>query len=88
MSASWDSIQIMGFYFKSLGYSSVDHFVSNMYQNEARHLVAFVRFLEVNNLIRPLKQKDWHTFARGYNGHEFMQNNYHIKLEQAYDRYR
>lgn len=87
MSASWGSFQIMGFHYRSLGYSNVDHFVSNMYQNEARHLDAFGRFLEVNNLIRPLKEKDWHKFARGYNGPGYMQNNYHVKLEKAFEKY-
>jgi hypothetical protein len=87
MSASWGSFQIMGFHYKSLGYFSIDHFVSNMYQKEAKHLEAFGRFLEVNNLIRPLKERDWHSFARGYNGPGYKQNNYHIKLQQAYERH-
>jgi len=87
MSASWGSFQIMGFHYKSLGYTSVDHFVSSMYQKEAKHLDAFGRFLEVNNLIKPLKEKDWHRFARGYNGPGYLKNKYHEKLESAYQRY-
>lgn len=86
-SASWGSFQIMGFHFRSLGYSSVDHFVAGMYQKEAKHLEAFGRFLEVNNLIRQLKEKDWHKFARGYNGSGYRQNNYHIKLQEAFEKY-
>lgn len=86
-SASWGSFQIMGFHFRSLGYSSVDHFVAGMYQKEAKHLDAFGRLLEVNNLIRPLKEKDWHKFARGYNGSGYMQNNYHTKLQEAFEKY-
>lgn len=86
-SASWGCFQIMGYHFSSLGYSSIDAFVASMYQKEAKHLVAFGRYLEANNLINALKQRDWHTFARGYNGPGYMENNYHIKLENAYQRY-
>jgi len=40
-SASWGMFQIMGFHYKHLGYSSVDQFVSAMYEHEREHLKAF-----------------------------------------------
>lgn len=86
-SASWGCFQIMGYHYSSLGYSSVDAFVASMYQKEAKHLLAFGRYLEANNLVNALKNKDWHKFARGYNGPGYLDNNYHIKLDNAYQRY-
>lgn len=86
-SASYGSYQIMGFHYESLGYLSVDHFVSQMYEHERNHLKAFGKFLEVNNLIKYIKALDWAKFARGYNGPAYESNNYDTKLERAYNRY-
>ncbi|TYP72191.1 N-acetylmuramidase domain-containing protein [Aquimarina intermedia] len=83
-SASWGSFQIMGFHYESLNYASIDEFVSTMYISEAKHLDAFGRFLEFNNLIHPLRDKNWKVFARGYNGSSYAKNNYDTKLERAY----
>lgn len=85
--ASWGSFQIMGFHWKSLGYSSVDHFVSTLYEHEREHLKAFGKFLEVNNLLRFLKSRDWTRFALGYNGSGQAANKYDERLENAYKRY-
>ncbi|GAA3511872.1 N-acetylmuramidase family protein [Aquimarina addita] len=87
-SASWGSFQIMGFHYKSLGYDSIDSFVSDMYEDEGKHLDAFGKFLEVNNLIRHLKNKDWEAFAKGYNGPGYKKNKYDTKLRDAYNKYK
>ncbi len=34
-----------------------------------------------------LKNKDWGTFARLYNGPAYAQNKYDIKLAEAYQKY-
>ncbi|QGY47053.1 DUF3380 domain-containing protein [Maribellus comscasis] len=86
-SASWGAFQIMGYHFKSLGYPSVDDFVTKMYEHEREHLGAFGRYLEKNNLIRHLKSKNWASFARGYNGPLYAKNKYDVKLEKAYLRF-
>lgn len=87
-SASWGSFQIMGFHYQSLGYATVDLFVSAMYENEGKHLEAFGKFLEVNNLIRHLKNKNWASFAKGYNGSGYKKNKYDTKLANAYTKYK
>lgn len=87
-SASWGCFQIMGFHAKNLGYPSVEHFVSEMYGHERDHLKAFGLFLDKNNLIKHLKNKDWAKFAKGYNGASYKKNKYDVKLEQAYLRYK
>ncbi|GGZ17405.1 peptidoglycan-binding protein [Echinicola pacifica] len=86
-SASWGSFQIMGYHAKTLGYSSVDDFVSKMQLHEREHLDAFGRFLEVNQLIRLLKDKNWQGFAKRYNGPLYARNKYDERLQKAYDRY-
>jgi peptidoglycan hydrolase-like protein with peptidoglycan-binding domain len=86
-SASWGLFQIMGFHWKSLGYASVQEFVDKMYQSEGEQLMAFVRFIEVNNLVRFLKVRDWAGFARRYNGPGYRANRYDVKMAQAYKQY-
>ncbi|UOB18746.1 N-acetylmuramidase domain-containing protein [Abyssalbus ytuae] len=86
-SASWGAFQIMGYHYNSLGYNSIDDFVKKMYDHEREHLRAFGKFLEVNNLIRHLKNKDWTKFAKGYNGTGYKLNKYDEKLEKAYKKY-
>ena len=95
-SASWGLFQIMGYHWKSLGYSSIESFVSKMKKNEANQLEAFVRFLKKNKLDRVLRLKngqktlvldDFRNFARRYNGSAYAKNHYHTKLQKAYSRY-
>lgn len=86
-SASWGAFQIMGYHFKSLGYPSIDDFVSKMYESEREHLNAFGKFLDVNHLIRFLQSKNWASFARAYNGPSYATNKYDVKLQNAYKRY-
>lgn len=86
-SASWGAFQIMGYHYKALGYTSIDSFVSKMYEDEGKHLEAFGKFSETNNLIRHLKNKNWAAFAKGYNGSGYKQNKYDEKLAKAYNTY-
>lgn len=90
--ASWGAFQIMGFHYKKLGYATVDHFVSEMYEHESEHLKAFGKFITINKfngkpLIDWLKEKNWAKFANGYNGAGYKQNKYDIKLQKAYEKY-
>lgn len=85
--ASWGAFQIMGYHYRSLGYESIETFVSKMKDHEREHLRAFGKFLDVNNLIRHLINKDWTKFAKGYNGISYKVNKYDEKLKAAYERY-
>jgi hypothetical protein len=86
-SASWGSFQIMGFHAKPLGYNDTADFVSKMEINEGEHLKAFGRFLEVNKIVTHLKNKNWASFAKAYNGAGYKQNKYDEKLAKAYAKY-
>lgn len=86
-SASWGAFQIMGYHYKSLGYTDIDEFVSKLSDHEREHLKAFGKFLEANNLIVHLQNKSWTKFARRYNGPAYKKNQYDKKLEKAYLKY-
>jgi len=86
-SASWGLFQIMGFNALSIGYKSVDEFVEKMNQNEGEHLKAFGLFLEKNNLLSILRNKNWASFALKYNGPAYKTNKYDEKLMRAYHKY-
>lgn len=86
-SVSWGAFQIMGFHATTLGYPTVEYFVSDMYEHERKHLKAFGLFLQKNQLIQALKDKNWAKFARGYNGTGYKKNKYDEKLAKAFQKY-
>lgn len=87
-SCSWGLGQVMGYHWKSLGYESLQAFINDMYESEAKQLEAMIRFIKVNGLLLALKNKDWVKFARGYNGSGYAKNKYHIKLANTYAKYK
>lgn len=87
-SASWGAFQIMGYHWNYLGYESLQQFVNAMYRSEASQLDAFVRFiLRDHRLVKALQTKDWETAARIYNGPAYKKFNYHIKMQEAFNRF-
>jgi hypothetical protein len=86
-SASWGTFQIMGFNYKLCGHSSILHYIDSSYLSEGEHLKAFASFITSAGLLGHLKNKDWASFAKGYNGPEYKQNNYDAKLEAAYKKH-
>lgn len=86
-SASWGLGQVMGYHWKALGYSSLQAFINAMYKDEASQLDAMCRYIKVNNLVNALKNKDWKSFARGYNGAAYAKNSYDVKLGNAYKKW-
>ena len=86
-SASWGLGQVMGYHWKALGYPSLQAFINAMYKDEASQLDAMCRYIKVNNLVNALKNKDWKSFARGYNGAAYAKNSYDVKLGNAYKKW-
>lgn len=86
-SASYGLFQIMGFHFKSLGYDDILQFVADMKENEGKQLHLFGKFIEVNNLLKYLKQHQWADFAKRYNGAGYLANKYDTKLAAAYKKF-
>ncbi|TCB67381.1 N-acetylmuramidase family protein [Acinetobacter sp. ANC 4216] len=86
-SASWGIGQVMGYHWHALGYLSLQTFINAMYKDEASQLDAMCRYIKVNNLVNALKNKDWKSFARGYNGAAYAKNSYDVKLGNAYKKW-
>lgn len=87
MSTSFGAFQIMGFNYKTCGYSDIVEFVRAMEQSEINHLRAVVKFLANTGILHNLKSKDWEKVAEMYNGTGYALNNYHIKLENYYNEF-
>lgn len=83
-SASWGAGQIMGFNHKMAGSDTPQAFVEAMTISEGAHLYAMARFIVANGLQRHLRDLNWASFARGYNGTGYERNGYHTKLKAAY----
>lgn len=82
-SASWGMFQIMGYHWKTLDYPSLQAFINAMYRDEGGQLDAFVRFIKADpRLLRALKNQDWSTFARIYNGP--ATKGYDVKMADAF----
>ncbi len=86
-SASWGLGQIMGSHFEKLGYESPTAMVETFANSEGAHLKGIADFLLAEGLDEALRQKDWATFARVYNGPNYAINRYDEKLSSFYDRY-
>ncbi|HSW17537.1 MAG TPA: N-acetylmuramidase family protein, partial [Ramlibacter sp.] len=85
---SWGRFQILGDNFKLAGFTSVQNFVGAMYMSERDQLQAFSSFVQNRGLVDALRNKDWATFARGYNGPRYQENHYDDKMFNAYKAYR
>ncbi len=87
LATSYGAFQIMWFNYKISGFDSVEQFVEWMKTPEWQ-MDAFAGFIEWNPRIhKALQQKDWPTFAHGYNGPAYKQNNYDNKMAAAYNKY-
>lgn len=83
----WGMFQIGGFNYKLCGTESLEEFERLMSRSERDQLELFAKFLINSGLDKPLKAKDWTTFARRYNGPGYAKKGYHTKLAQAYRKY-
>lgn len=87
-SCSWGAYQIMGFHWKLLGFNSIFEFVEKMSSSERGQLECFVRFIKANPLLlKAIRNDDWPTFAKNYNGPAYRKNNYDVKLTQAFKKF-
>ena len=86
-SASFGLFQIMGFNYKLAGYDTVEHYVAAQQESELNQLTAFVNFVKNTKLIEHLKTQDWAAFAKGYNGAQYAQNQYDVKLKAAFTKF-
>ena len=87
-SASYGLFQIMGNNYKLCGYNSAKEFYQALSKNEDNHLYAFVKFIKNRGIDGYLRQKNWKKVAYYYNGPCYAANQYDLKLQNAYNRYK
>ncbi|MEO1702766.1 MAG: N-acetylmuramidase domain-containing protein [Pseudomonadota bacterium] len=87
-SCSWGIGQVMGAHWKTLGFSSPQALVREARSGVSGQVTLMVRFVERNELLPFLKNRDWAGFARRYNGPAYRKNRYDEKMAAAYARYR
>ena len=87
-SASWGVGQVMGFNHKIVGYATVGAFVADMMKGERYQLDAMVKFLLDNpKLVKAMKELDYATIAKFYNGSDYQRNSYDTKIRDARKQY-
>lgn len=87
-SASWGLGQVMGMHWKRLGYANASEFRRKMERSEADQLDAVVRYIAADEtLVTAMREQDWATFARYYNGPNYAKNRYDEKLSTAYSEH-
>ena len=84
---SWGLYQILGENAVALGYKSAVDMVETFAASERAQVEGWLRFLDANNLKRPLMDGDFKTYARGYNGPKFAENRYDTKLAERAAHY-
>lgn len=87
-SASWGLGQVMGFHFNILGYNTIQDMVLDFMDDEENHLEAMVLFLIHNDIDDDLANHNWETVARLYNGPGYKKNNYDVKLQQSFNKWK
>jgi len=85
-SASYGRFQVLGQNYTNLGMSNVHEYVSKLARSERDQLEAFEGFVRANGLADELQRKDWAGFASRYNGPAYAQNQYDVKMAEAYAR--
>lgn len=82
---SWGLFQILGQNFLLAGFGTVEQFVRAMCYSAGEHLAAFVAFAQSNShLLSALRKKDWAQIAYYFNGPQYPENQYDIKLAKKY----
>lgn len=88
MSSSLGMFQIMGFNYKASGCQNVGEFWAKSVRSELSQLDMFAQFITNQGSLKYLRNLDWANFARLYNGPGYSSNQYDIKLQRAYFKYK
>ena len=87
-SASWGEFQILGENHVQAGHPTVESFVAAMKSGILAQAEAFVAIVIADRrLLAALRQRNWATFARIYNGPKYKDNNYDGKMRANYQRF-
>ena len=82
---SWGKFQVLGS--NHNGWSDPISFARAMFASESNHLRSFEAFCEKGGLIVHLRNKNWAKFAEGYNGKNYKDFEYDVKIGNAYQSF-
>lgn len=85
LATSFGLYQIMGFNHRYVGYDTPTEFEEAMCANVKNQVEAFAKFIKVAKLKDAINNKDFHKFAKTYNGPNYQQYRYADRLKTAYD---
>lgn len=88
MSCSWGMFQIMGFNFGHCKCSDVFDFVERIKAGPESEIDLFSKLIIAMKIDDELRQKNWAGFAKSYNGPGYKKNQYDIKLQKAYNKWK
>jgi hypothetical protein len=86
MSTSWGLGQILGKNCRMAGFADVELLVKKMIDSEDSQADAMAEFVRAAQLDTALREADWAAFARGYNGPNYAENNYDVRLNSEYQK--
>jgi hypothetical protein len=86
-SVSWGLGQVMGAHWQMLGYAGVEALVAEARSGAAGQARLMTLYIAKTGLAAALRERDWETFARGYNGPGYKRNAYDAKITAAYLHY-
>jgi hypothetical protein len=86
-SASWGIAQVMGFNHRAAGFSTVGAMVTVLIDDENAQTAAMAHFISDEGLDAPLRDLDWISFARGYNGPAYKATSYDTRLAAAHEQF-
>lgn len=90
MASSWGAGQVMGYHYDILGFTTPQDFVNQNWKGEYEQFEIMLRYITLpdnKSMLTALKNKQWVTFAKLYNGPKYAENDYHTKLSEAYTTY-
>ncbi len=88
LAVSWGLFQTMGFNYALAGYEDVQSMVAAFQESESHQLTGLVKFIKAQpKLYAALRNKNFTTVARIYNGPAYAKHGYHIKMAKAHDRW-
>jgi hypothetical protein len=82
LSCSYGLSQLMGFNFSVTRHPNVREMVTAFQDSCSEQVAGFFGFVKKNNLVKAIKNQDWRTFARVYNGTGAV-DDYSGKLNRA-----
>lgn len=83
----WGMFQIGGFNYSRCGCKDVEEFVELMSYSELEQLELFAAFIANAGMLTDLKNKNWASFARKYNGPGYAKRGYHTRMAAAYRKF-